>query len=430
MLTVYKILSWMIYLCVPVILLLRILRGREEWGRMRERFGAIATGRNAPKNHAPKIRPIWFHAASMGEVMSIWPLVKDLRQKSDHHILITTATRTAADFIEMRIADEKHEHIFHLYVPFDISHFTDRFIRNWQPQLGIFVESEIWPHLIFSARKMNIPLLLVNGRISERSFKRYLWVKRILQKIFAQFEYILAQDAISHSHFQKLGAEKAQDIGNLKFDAPLLPYKRKELKDLRDKIADRPVWVAASIHPGEEEMLAQAQKTLQKSHPDLLLIVIPRHAHRGDQFASRFTACGLSVAQRRKQQQLSARTNIYLADTMGEMGLFYRLAKICFMGGSLVPHGGQNPLEPARLKCALIHGFHIDNFREIYSGLNKTEAAYQLTNEGELSDKVRHFIEDKKAAEACGRRAYHFVKGRSGALGETAKIIETILETG
>lgn len=334
---------------------LRVRRGKEDPERVGERCGEAAD--------RPPGRLFWLHAASVGETLSAIPVIAAMATADPAlRFLVTTGTRTAATLLPQRLPPELATRVAHRYAPLDVPAWVARFLDGWRPDAAAFVESELWPNLIGALQRRNIPLALVNARLSPGSAARWRrWAPRLAARLLGGFTLVLAQSAADAERLRALGATTATAPGNLKFAAAPLPADPVALADLRTAIGGRPVWLAASTHPGEETIAAAAHRTLLAPHPELLLVIAPRHPERGAALAG---SLGSGVAQRAAGALPDRDTAIYLADTMGELGLFYRVAQAALVGGSLVPHGGQNPLEPARLGCAILVGPHTENFAE------------------------------------------------------------------
>lgn len=339
---------------LPLYLQLRVRRGKEVAARLGERRGEGAARPPGPL--------LWLHAASVGETLSILPLLPRLLDaRPALHILVTTGTVTAATLLAQRVPAEIAARVNHRFVPLDVPAWVARFLDGWRPTAAVFVESEFWPNLLAAAAARGIPLALVNARISPRSSRRWARLPALARETLARFRLILAQSEADAARFAALGATQAIATGNLKFAALPLPVDEDALARLRAMTQGRPILLAASTHPGEEAMVAAAHAILREHHPTLLTILVPRHPERGAAIAE-----SLGLATRRGTGALPGQdVGLYLADTLGELGLFYRLADVAVVGGSLVPHGGQNPLEPARLGCPVIAGPHMDNFAAI-----------------------------------------------------------------
>ncbi len=338
----------------------RAARGKEIPERLAERLGHGAA--------RPPGRLVWLHAASVGEALSALPLIETLAARhAALHILVTTGTVTSATLLAGRLPAALAGRVTHRFVPLDVPRWVARFLDGWRPDAAVFVESELWPNLIGAARARGIPMALVNARISARAASRWGRVPGFARHVLGAFDPVLAQSEADAERLRALGAAGATCPGNLKFAAPPLPADAAELARLRALLGDRPAWVAASTHPGEEDLAIAAHAALAPAHPGLLTILVPRHPDRGAEVAA--LAGGLAVARRAAGQDPGPGTALLVADTLGELGLWYRLAPVAFMGGSLVPHGGQNPLEPARLGCAVLTGPHTWNFSAILEAM-------------------------------------------------------------
>lgn len=348
----------------------RLAQGREDPERIGEREGI-------PSLPRPDGRLIWFHAASVGESLSLLEVIRRLGEHDKAlNFLITTGTVSSAGILAARLPDRCQ----HQFVPLDIRPFVQRFLDHWRPDLAVWTESEFWPSLILATQARGTPLVLVNARMSERSARRWRWMPGAARRILAAFRAVQAQDDVTAAALRRLGVapDRLAVTGTLKEGMPPLPCNEVERVRLSRKIGDRPVWAAASTHPGEEEVVAEAHAKASQSVLRLLVILAPRHPERGNEIAATLRARGFNVAQRSAGQDPQPETAVYLADTLGELGLWYRLAPVSFVGGSLVDRGGHNPFEPAALGSAIIHGPHVRNFADIYARLDAAGAARQV----------------------------------------------------
>lgn len=406
---------WVTFLAGPLIdlyLVKRRLDGKEDKERFRERLGYGAFPR-------PKGILIWVHAASVGESLSVLPIINKITHHSEAiRVLLTTGTVTSAKMIESRLGDR----VFHQYVPTDKIIAVKRFISHWKPNLAIWVESEFWPNLIFETKKQ-CPLILLNGRISEGSFHTWKRYQSIGIAMLRSFSMVLPQSQQDADRLIALGAENIHYVGNLKFDAPLLPSDPKEMGQLLSMIGDRRVWLAASTHPGEEEYIAEVHLALKEEMPDMLTIIVPRHADRGEDISQMLKAKELTYRIRSKQETLEEDTDIYIVDTMGELGLFYRLVSIVFIGGSLVPHGGQNPLEAARLESVIITGPNMQNFASIVSDMLHKEAMIQVQDKDELAKVVLELFYDLERQEKLSEAASKVIEDKAGVLDSVMELL-------
>jgi 3-deoxy-D-manno-octulosonic-acid transferase len=325
--------------------------------------------------------------------------------------------------MEERLPDEA----FHQYVPLDSRDHVRRFLSHWRPDLALFIESELWPNLILETRAQGIPMALVNARLSERSFRSWRYAPTLARRILSAFDIALAQDEDTAQRLTGLGARTVKIAGSLKADAPPLPVDEAALALFLAAVHGRIIFLAASTHPGEDETVMQAASALLQKRPDALTVIVPRHPQRGLEIEALAKTRGLRSVRRSSGALPSSETEIYIADTLGELGLFYRAAPFSFLGGSLVPHGGQNPLEPARLGAAVITGPHIHNFDNIYAVLLKAQGEGLIHSAGELPEAVTRLALDPELAAGFGARAKAAAAGLGGALSVTVEAAEALL---
>ena len=373
----------------------RLKAGREDAARFDERLGKASRPR-------PNGFLIWCHAASVGEAASLLALVIKLRETvPDAAIMMTTGTVTSARMLESRLPDG----VFHQYIPVDRLPYVRRFLGHWQPDLVLWVESELWPNLLDGVHRRKIPAVLLNGRMSEKSYRQWQRVKGWAADILGTFDICLTQTEAERERFAELGAREARCIGNLKYAGHPLPCDDAALASLRAATAGREIWLMASTHRGEEDIAAETHKQVKQKRPNALTIVVPRHAVRGNEIAAAFGAQGLNVARRSKGENISATTDIYLADTMGELGLLFRLAPIVAIGGSFASLGGHNPVEPAQLGCALVFGPSMFNFAEISAEFLQRRAALQIGHGNELGFAVNRLMDNAAERDLLAHNA-------------------------
>ncbi|MCB1538298.1 MAG: 3-deoxy-D-manno-octulosonic acid transferase [Alphaproteobacteria bacterium] len=397
--------GWLLRLVV----LARLARRHEERGHAVERYGNATLPRPAGK-------VLWIHAASIGEMRSVLPLARlILERNADLTCLITTVTVTAARLVR----DMNHPRILHQYAPFDHPAWVMRFLEHWQPAAAVWVESELWPNTLDALHARRAGVMMVNGRMSERSARRWSRVPRTIAHVLSLFDVCLAQSEADAVRLRTLGAQNVVVAGNMKYSGAPLPYDPAALETLRAQVANRPVILFASTHEGEEEICAHVLRTLNAAHPDLLGIIMPRHPSRGPQIRTMLEREGFRVAQRSLAEPPYMDMQVYLADTLGEPGLFYRLARIVFLGNSLIttPGGGHNPIEPAQLGCAVVFGPHMWNFAEIAEDLRQSRAAIRIESAGELAGVLQRLLEDDTRAASMGRTAQSFMADQNGVLG-------------
>lgn len=379
----------------PLVLYCRRKWRREEDGRIGEKLGW-------PSMPRPAGPLAWLHGASVGESLALLPLLEKLAARG-FHILVSTGTTSAAAVIAPRLPAGS----LHQFLPLDVPQFLARFLEHWRPDLSLVAESEIWPNLFVEIKRREIPLILVNGRVSQGSFRRWRWLPYFIETLLENVDLCLAQSEADAERFAKLGIRHVKVVGNLKYDVKAPPADRRALASFAGRIGSRPVWVAASTHGGEEEIAMAVHEALMQRFPDLLTIIVPRRARRGDEIAALAAARRLAALQRSRETGHDPLPHLYIADTTGELGLFYRLAGIAFIGKSLIRQGGgQNPIEAAKLGCAVLHGPHVDNFADVYRVLDEARGAATVADADTLARVVALLLADagklRKMARAAG----------------------------
>jgi 3-deoxy-D-manno-octulosonic-acid transferase len=406
----YRLATTVLSPLAPMVLRRRILRGKENQERTNERLGYADQPR-------PEGTLIWVHGASVGECVAALPLIDALLKAVPCTVLVTSGTVTSAKMMHDRLPAGA----IHQFVPIDTPGATARFLDYWKPQVGLFVDSDIWPNLILGARERGVKLALINARITQRSFNNWRRVRKTAAEILSSYQACLAQDEEIAVRFRALGAPNVQVIGSLKADAPALPADPAKLEALRHAIGARPVLLAAQTHPGEEETILPAHDALRRKYPDLLTIIVPRHPERAGDIAM---LCGTRASKRRSTGDLpGADTAVYIADTMGELGLFYRLVHFCFVGGSLIRHGGQNPLEPSKLGCAVLAGPHTFNFATAYEALLAAQGIGRVNTAGEICAIAAKLIGEPAEAIRLGQAAEAGAARLGGAVAKTVDVV-------
>jgi len=396
----------------------RLARGKEDAGRFNERLGIARQPR-------PQAQLIWMHGASVGEALSLLPLMtRIIETNADVFILLTTGTVTSARLIKDRLP----ERTLHQFVPVDRQAYVSRFLDHWKPDLVLWSESDFWPNLVTLPAERAIPMILINGRISPQSFKSWRRWPGLIRKMLSGFSLCLAQAKQDGERLAALGAGSVRCVGNLKFAVPPLPADDVDLAALSNETGTRPRWLAASTHPGEEPLIWQSHQELKKTHADILTFIVPRHADRGATVADELRAAGANVARRGADQPITLETDIYLADTMGELGLFFRLSDIVFMGKSLVDQGGQNPLEPARLGSAILFGPHMWNFPDITERMIAAGIAETIADPISLANAVQQRLNDPAALQDQAARARTFAEAEAGVLDAVLAEISPFIE--
>ncbi len=411
-LSAYRIASEVATALAPWLLERRLTRGKENADRIAERRGQ-------PSARRPPGPLVWLHGASVGEFVAVLPLVERIRERG-FTALMTTGTVTSAELAAKRLPPGA----LHQFIPLDVPSFIARFLDYWRPDLALFVESELWPNLMLSASARHIPMLLVNGRMSERSYRRWRYFPKTVETLLQRFDQCLVRSVSDAKRFGALGAARISVSGNLKFDAPALPVDASKFAALAEATRGRPVVAAASTHPGEESVVADMHGRLKVACPDLLTIIAPRHPQRGAAIADMITLAGLQPALRSRGDCPTGEVDIYIFDTLGELGLIYKLAPVVFMGGSLVRHGGQNPIEAIRFGGAILHGPHVSNFDEIYEELDRAGAAALITDACDLTTQISAWIKDEAVREGVVERARLYVDTNGGALDLTVSALE------
>ena len=366
-----------------LILLRRRARGKEDPVRWTERRGLAG----APR---PAGALVWLHAASVGESLALLPIVANLRDLG-FRVLMTTGTVTSAAMMAQRLP----QGALHQYVPLDVPGWVERFLNHWQPDLVVWSESELWPNLIRRTAARGVPMILLNARLSPASARGWRRFGRFGRSLLMAFRAVVAQTPDDAARLRRVAPDlPVRAVANLKHAAPPLPADTAGLAALRRAIGDRPVWLAASTHPGEEDIVADVHAALSATRRDVLTVIAPRHPERGAAIAERLTQRGLVIGRRAAGRPPGADTQVYIADTLGELGLLYRAIPIVFVGKSLVAGGGQNPMEPARLGCAVITGPGMANFADALRLLPNGTARIEVANGSDLGVAVAQLLDD------------------------------------
>jgi 3-deoxy-D-manno-octulosonic-acid transferase len=418
-LKVYRCLTRLAQPLAPALLRLRERQGKEDLTRRQERLGQASVAR-------PPGRIAWFHAASVGETIAILPLMNQLIEARPMlSILLTTGTVTSAQLAAERLAPG----MFHQYVPLDSPSYVASFLDHWRPNLAVFTESEIWPNLVLGTAARDIPMALINARMSKRSFHRWRRHPGIARPLFSSFELVLAQNSTLARRFGELGARRTLAVGNLKVDAPAPPVDAAKLEQLRNELKGRALWLAASTHEGEDQKIIEAHCLLRRDLPDIFTVIVPRHPERGARIGAMLQAAGLSASRRSLGELPNPDGDAYVADTIGELGTFYKLAPVSFVGGSLVEHGGQNPIEAVRLGSAVLTGPHWQNFRDTYQTLLSHKGAIEVRSASEIASAAHNLLTNKSELERARACADQSLSELSGALARTTRALLEILSS-
>jgi len=391
---IYEFIGLIFIIFSPIIFLLRIISGKEDPKRFLEKFCFYSNNHSINKT-------VWFHGASVGEIISVIPIIENLEKNKDiKKILLTSSTTSSASVIKKY----KFKKTIHVFFPIDTNYLTNRFIRYWKPQIAMFIDSEIWPNMFKNLNKNKIPIILLNGRITKKSFNRWRNFLSFSKNIFGKISLAMPQNIETKNYLKTLGVKKIKIVGNLKYFGKSKKFIDKNTIKL---FKNRLIFCAASTHYNEELFIGKIHKELKLKYSNLLTIIIPRHANRSISITNELENIDLKIITRSSKQKISKNTDIYIADTYGETSKFYALSNITFLGGSLVPHGGQNPLEPARMGSYILHGPNIQNFKEIYIMLSKLKVSSKVNNIPNIKKIVTRKIKSKQSPKV--RQKLNFI---------------------
>ena len=412
LLQVWLLAGFLLAPAAGLLCLWRLARGQEERMRVGERFGRAGLPRSEG-------RLVWLHGASIGEVVALLPLTRRLLEGDGRlQVLITSTTRASALILAQRMPPR----CCHQYVPYDYPGAVRRFLRHWQPDLAVWTESELWPHLILATRARNIPMAQVSAWMSERSWRRWRRVPRAASALLNCFSLCMARDEAAARRLRDLRGRACDAVANLKEAAADLPCNDEALAALQTRIQERPCWLATNSHEGEEMLLSRAHAELRRRHPHLLLLLAPRRPERARALARGLDPAAGPVQLRSEQRLPAADTGIYVIDSFGELGLFYRAVPLVFLGGSLIAQGGHNPLEPARLNCLVLHGAHVAAYASLFAALDAAGGGQAIENENALVQAVDRLLQQPGLVRQGGAAAGRFARARGdGILDETAQ---------
>ena len=399
----YRFFTYLFYPFAPIYLYFRKIRKKEDSISYREKLSKIEISREEGFL-------IWFHVASVGEAMSILPLIEScMEEKKINKILLTSITLSSGKILKKRF--NQNAKVIHQFLPLDISVWTSKFLEHWKPNLSIFIDSEIWPNLISQISEKKIPLLLINARITKKSFKRWKLIISFAKKIFEKFDLCIVSNKESENFLKILGAKNIKNYGNLKFSNIKNDLNKKLDSDFFNKIKNRKIWCAASTHPTEEILCARSHLKIKESYNNILTIIIPRHIDRIEKIRKELSNLNLKIVLYSKLDQIDINTDILLIDTYGEASIFYNISKYVFVGKStiksLIMDSGQNPIEPARLGCKIFHGPNVSNFVEIYEYLRTLGVTKQVNNSNELSISLIEEFEENKGEKSNIKEEIH-----------------------
>jgi 3-deoxy-D-manno-octulosonic-acid transferase len=412
---------WASFLATPLagpILRMRLRRGKEDPRRILERRGLTSVAR-------PPGPLVWLHGASVGEASVLLPFVERITRMGAT-ALVTTTTVTSARMLAQRLPAGA----LHQFAPLDSPLFMRRFVEHWRPDAALVAESELWPNMILELKRSKARLAMVNGRISERSFRRWGHAPRFIAALLTGFDVCLARSEADGDRLSALGAPNVLVAGDIKFDAPTLPADRRGRAGRAGRTSGRQIWIAASTHEGEEMIAAAAHRRLARVFPDALTLIAPRHPERGAAIFRQLEEQGLSCALRSRGETIGPGTAIYICDTIGELGLFYRLAGVVFVGKSFVAGGGQNPIEPARLASAILHGPMVANFTDVYAALDKAGGALTVERPEDLGEALIALFDNAGRLRAMARAAGDTVEHRAGAVERSMGALRGLLPAG
>lgn len=402
---------------LPLVLGYRERQGKEDPARRGERLGRASMPR-------PTGQLIWLHAASVGETNAVLPLIEELRRRApERRFLLSTGTVTSAQLARERLAAVD----IHQFAPLDAPQAVARFLEHWRPDLAVLTESEIWPNMLFRCFDTKVPIALVNARMSQRSYLRWRRNKAAARPLFSRIRLILAQNERLARRFRELGGRDVRVAGNLKVDAPALPTEAAALSALRQQTSGRPILLAASTHPGEEEIVLKAHRKIKAALADVLLVLAPRHPERGPELVEMAKTAGFTTTRRQALETVSPETDVYVADTVGEMGLLYSLADVAFIGGSLIEHGGQNPIEAIHFSTAVLTGSSQFNFTDAYNELRQRGGMVVVRDASDLAAAATQLLTSSGERQKVLDNAAAGLASMVGALDVTADLLDELV---
>jgi len=394
MLLLYRLLIYLVLIFLPLIILIRLIKKKEHFTRFKEKFTFFSKkrkGRNL----------IWFHGASVGELMSVIPLIEKLEKKKNlSQILVTTSTLSSAKIFNKF----KFKKTIHQFFPIDTDYLSKKFLTYWRPSLAIFIDSEIWPNMLTNLKHKSIPHILLNARVTKKSFKRWKALGKFSENLFKSFNYTYPQNDETKNYLNFFHVKKIKKLGNLKFSESVFDSKELISSNLKKFLNDKKYWCAASTHEGEELIVAKVHQNLQKKFTNLITIIIPRNIQRTQKIINMISKLDLKTHLHSMNEKIPKDTQVYIVDTYGETKAFFKICKIVFLGKSLTIPGGQNPLEPARYNCNIIHGPKVSNFTEIYNLLAKNKISFRINNQSQLIKKINELLEKDIRSKYTGNK--------------------------
>jgi len=394
MLQIYRLLINFVLILSPLIILIRLIKKKEHLTRFKEKFTFFSKKRRPGKL-------IWFHGASVGELISIVPLIEKLEKNKDiKQILVTTSTLSSAKIF----TKFKFKKTVHQFFPIDNNYLVKKFLNYWKPNLTIFIDSEIWPNILTNLKNQSIPHILLNARITKKSFDKWKILGTFSKNLFSGFNYTYPQNDETKNYLKYFQVKKIKKIGNLKFSEGIYDSSKEIGLNLKNFLSDKMYWCASSTHEGEELIAAKAHLILKKKIKNLILIVIPRNVQRVTKITNMLLKLGLKTHLHSLNQKIPENTNVYIVDEYGETKSFFKICKVIFLGKSLTLDGGQNPLEPARYNCNIVHGPNVSNFHEIYNLLGKSKITFRINNQNQLIKKINELLKRNIGSKNVGNR--------------------------
>ena len=406
MFLIYQLLITLIILLSPIIILIRIFKGKEDILRFKEKFCFFSK-----KRHSGKL--LWFHGSSVGELMSVLPVINKYdSENSFDQILVTSSTLSSSKVLRKY----NFRKVIHQFFPIDHIFFSNFFLNYWRPDSAIFLESEVWPSIYRSIKKREIPLILLNARITKKTFKRWMKLKRFSLKVFNHISFAYPQNKETIKYLRKLGVKGIDYIGNLKFFEDKKIVQKKSNNVIKNKFKKYKIFIAASTHAGEEIFAAQTHILLKKKNKNLITIIIPRHVHRVEEINNDLKKLNLNTTFHSAKEKSLKDIDIYIVDTFGESKRFYKIATTVFLGGSLIKKGGQNPLEPARYGAKILHGPNIGNFKEVYAFLKSLKVSTEIKSAKQFANEVifRKKMENVKKIQKLGDVIFRITLNKLG----------------
>tara|TARA_B110000240_G_C13491519_1_gene449823 strand:- start:1139 stop:2389 length:1251 start_codon:yes stop_codon:yes gene_type:complete len=382
MILIYRLLINLIFIFSPLIILIRLLKKKEHPIRFKEKFTYFSKKRK-------KGNLVWFHGASVGELMSVIPLIEKLEKNGNiNQILVTTSTLSSSKIFNKF----KFTKTIHQFFPVDTNYLTKKFLNYWRPNLAIFIDSEIWPNMLSNLKKKSVCHILLNARITRKSFKRWRALGTFSENLFKSFDYTYPQNNETKNYLRYFKVTKIKQIGNLKFSESIFNTNESINLNLKKFFKKKKIWCAASTHDGEELIAGKVHLNLQKKFSNLITIIIPRNIQRTERIVNIFSQLNLNIHLHSSNKKILNNTQVYIVDSYGETKAFFKVCKIVFLGKSLITPGGQNPLEPARYNCNIIHGPKVSNFQEVYRLLGQNKISFKVNNQNQLSKKINELL--------------------------------------